>query len=77
MMLVVLPVDKITAEAQTIFDAGEAVGELRPVLERRELALGERVIVGDVRSAVRLRAYPKTPACFKAMQANCRWIKAK
>ena len=33
MMFVVLPVEKLATEVQAVFDAGEAFGELRPVLE--------------------------------------------
>jgi len=54
MMLVVLPVDELAAELQTLFDAGETVGEVRLIFHRLELALRKRVVVGDVRPAVRL-----------------------
>ena len=47
-MLVVLPVKELTTEIQTVFDAGEAAGEFWPVFERLELALRERVVVGDM-----------------------------
>jgi len=53
-MLVVLPVEELAAELQGLFVAGEAVGEVGAVLERLELALGERVVIRDVRPAVRL-----------------------
>ena len=54
MMFVVVPGKELLAKGPCVFDAGEAVGELRPVLERLELALRERVVVGDVRPAVGL-----------------------
>ena len=53
-MLEVLPVDERAAEVQSVLEAAKAVGELRPVLQRLELALRVRVIVADVRPAVRL-----------------------
>src|SRR5579872_3742510 len=54
MMLVVLPVKELRAEALGVFETVEAGGELRAVLEGLKLALGERVVIGDVRAAVRL-----------------------
>ena len=51
-MLVVLPMKELRAEVQAVFVAGEAVRELGPVLQCLELALRERVVVGDVRPAV-------------------------
>ena len=54
MMLVVLPVDELATKLQAMFHAGETVGELRLILHRLELALRERVVVGDVRPTVRL-----------------------
>ena len=53
-VLVVLPLDELAAELQAVFDAGETVGELRLVLHRLELALRERIVVGDVRPTVGL-----------------------
>jgi len=50
----VVPGEEGAAEGACVLDAAEAVGKLRPVLERLELALGEGVVVGDVRAAVRL-----------------------
>ena len=42
-MLVVLPMNELAAEVQGVLEAGEAVGELRPVLQRLELALREGI----------------------------------
>jgi hypothetical protein len=55
-VLVVLPVEEPFAELQAVLEAGEAVGELRPVLQRLELALREGVVVGDVRPTLRRTA---------------------
>ena len=47
-MLEVVPGKKRAAESAGVLDAAEAVGEVRPVLERLELRFRERVVVGDV-----------------------------
>jgi len=51
-MVVVVPLEEPAAELQGVSEAAEAVGEFRPVLQRLELALGERVVVRDVGAAV-------------------------
>ena len=48
-MVVVVPREELAAEIQGVFETAEAVGEFRPVLQRLELALGERVVVRDGR----------------------------
>ena len=53
-MFVVVPGEERAAEAKAVLLGIETVGELRPVLERFEVALRERIVVGDMRPAVRL-----------------------
>src|SRR5208282_5573789 len=53
-MLVVLPSKECRGEALGMFKTVEAFGELRPILHGLELALGERVVVGNVRATMRL-----------------------
>ena len=48
-MLVVVPTEEDLAVPPSGFDRGEPVGEVGPVLQRLELRLAERVVVGDVR----------------------------
>lgn len=55
MVLEVVPVEKVLAETASVLMRAEAVGEAGPVLERLEVALGERVVVRDVGTRVRLR----------------------
>ena len=51
-VLVVVPVEEEPAEGVRVLEGGEAIRELRPVLERLELALGEGVVVGNMGPAV-------------------------
>jgi hypothetical protein len=53
-MLMVVPGEEGLAMRPRVLDGGEPGGEVRPVLQRLELALGVRVVVGDVRAGVRL-----------------------
>ena len=53
-VLLVVPAKEPAAEVESVVVAGEAVWEVGPVLQRLELALGEGVVVTDVRSAVGL-----------------------
>lgn len=48
------PGEEVDAVRTRVLDAAEALGEVRAVLESLEASLGERVVVGDVRSRVRL-----------------------
>jgi hypothetical protein len=54
-MLEVVPAEKRSAERPGVLDAAEPFWELRPVLERFELGLRERIVVRDVRPRVALR----------------------
>ena len=54
MMLGVVPGEEDVAVGPSVLDRAESVGELRPVLQRLELGLRERVVVGHVRPGVRL-----------------------
>ena len=54
-MLVVVPLEETTAELQCIFVASKSFGKLRTVLHGFELAFRERIVVGNMRPAVRLR----------------------
>lgn len=73
-MLVALPMEELAVAFQTVPEAAEAVGRLRPVLQCLEPALPDRGVVGDVRPTVglgdsqrfpdlgdRLRAYRRPP----------------
>ena len=53
MMLLVVPGEEALTEDPCILDGAEALGEFGPVLESFELALGVRVVVGDVGAATR------------------------
>ena len=53
-MLGVVPGEEALAERPRAPDRAEALGELGPILQGLELRFGERVVVGDVRPAVRL-----------------------
>ena len=53
-VLVVVPAEKVLAVRPGGLDRGEPGGERRPVLQRLELRLGVRVVVGDVRAGVGL-----------------------
>ena len=52
-MVLVVPIEETAAEAPGILDATEAFRKSRLVFQRLEMALGERVIVGDVRTIMR------------------------
>ena len=54
-MLVVVPAKEQLAERAAIFDRSEALRKLRAVFERPEVGFGKRIVVGDVRPAVRFR----------------------
>ena len=43
-LLAVVPGEEVAAEAARVFESPEALGEVRAVLERLELGLGERVV---------------------------------
>ena len=53
-MVFVVPCEEASAECFGVLDAAEPVRELRLILQRLEMAFRERVIVGDMRSAMRL-----------------------
>src|SRR6202171_4071368 len=53
-MLLVVPREELLAVHARRLDRGEPAGEVGPVLQRLELRLAERVVVGDVRSRMRL-----------------------
>ena len=53
-VLVVVPVEHRPEVAARVLDRAESLGEARPVFDGLELCLGERVVVGDVRSTVAL-----------------------
>ena len=52
-MVLVVPVEELTAEASGVLDAAEAFWEAWLVLQRFEVAFGERVVVGGVRTVMR------------------------
>jgi len=52
MMLGVVPGEEPLTETSGGLDATKTIWELRPVLERFEVGLGERIVVGGVRLAV-------------------------
>src|ERR1700677_3942720 len=49
MMLVVVPGEELATKCPCLFDVIEALREIRSILQRLELRLRIRVIVGDVR----------------------------
>ena len=53
MMLGVVPREEPLTKTPGVLDATKAIWKLRPVLERFEVGLGERIVVGVVRPAVR------------------------
>jgi hypothetical protein len=55
MVLDVVPGEEDVAVGADVLDRAEPVRERRPVLQRLELRLRERVVVGDVGAAMRLR----------------------
>ena len=48
-VVAVVPVEEVATMPLCVGEVAEAVGEVRPVLERLELRLGKRIVVGDVR----------------------------
>ncbi len=52
-MLLVVPVEELAAEASGVLDTAEAFGEARLVLQGLEVAFRERVVVGRVRAVMR------------------------
>lgn len=53
-MFFVVPAEEVHCEGASILDRAEARREAWPVLQGAELALGVRVVIGDVRAAVGL-----------------------
>src|SRR5215472_8766803 len=51
-VLLVIPTKKSLTESTTVFEASETVRELRPILQRAELAFRIRVVVRNMRTAV-------------------------
>ena len=51
---VVVPAEEVAAERLGILDAAKAFREVRPILQCFELGLGERVVIGDMRSGMGL-----------------------
>ena len=49
-MFIVIPTEEDLAVQSSFLDRAEPAGEVGPVLQRLELGLAERVVVGDVRS---------------------------
>src|SRR5213594_1428390 len=54
-VLLVIPPEKTLTESTTVLEAPKAVRELRPIFHGSELALGVRIVVGDVRPTMRFR----------------------
>ena len=52
-VLVIVPVEELLAETVTVFLGAESIRKVRPVLEGLELAFRKRIVIGDVRPAVR------------------------
>ena len=50
----VVPAKKSLTEGPTVLEAAETVRELRPILQGAELTFGVGMVVGNVRTAVRL-----------------------
>ena len=53
-MNVVVLAEEVAAERLGILDTAETFGETRPVLQRFELGLGKRVVIGNMRPGVGL-----------------------
>ena len=53
-MLFVVPLKELLAKCAAVLDTAETIGKFRTILQRSELALRIRIVVGDVRPAVRL-----------------------
>ena len=51
-MVLILPIEKVATESFGVLDATEALREARLILEGFEVALGERIVVGGMRSVV-------------------------
>jgi hypothetical protein len=51
-MLLIVPIEKAATEALGVLDAAEALREARLILEGFEVAFGERIVVGGMRSVV-------------------------
>jgi hypothetical protein len=58
----VVPLEEPAAERARLFQRREAGRKARAVLQRLELALGERVVVGDMRAAAAPASAPEPPA---------------
>ena len=58
MMLRVVPREELLAKTAGMLQGAEALRKVRPIFQRLELALGERIVVGYVRAAVGL-GYPQ------------------
>ncbi len=52
-MILVVPVEKASAEGFGVLDTTEAFGESRLILQCLEVAFGERIVVGGVRAIMR------------------------
>ena len=53
MMPGVIPGKEPLAKNPTVLEGTKTIRELGPILERFEVGLGERIVIGVVRSAVR------------------------
>ena len=53
-MVFVIPLEKLLTEGAAVLDAAEAIRELRAVFHGAEVAFRIGVVVGNIRSAVRL-----------------------
>src|SRR5689334_8057362 len=53
-MLLVVPVEKLLTEDAAVLDTAETIRKIRPILQGAKLAFRIRVVVGNVRPAVRL-----------------------
>ncbi len=54
-MFVVIPSEELSAECVRVLLRAKTAGEVRSILERLELAFRKRIVIGDVRTAVRFR----------------------
>jgi len=52
-MLLIVPDEECATEASCVLDAAEAFGKARLILQGLEVAFGERVVVGRVRTVMR------------------------
>jgi hypothetical protein len=53
-MIMVVPAKELLAVSASIFDRAEAIREVGSILQGRELRLGVRIVIRDVRAAVSL-----------------------